>query len=230
LFSPIFSFSLNVYLLFIPICIVFSGNVSASNDVFRISTIQQVDTFQDTVDIVIQAYKNIGIDAHIIKMPAKRALLEAEHNNTIDAELGRVEGAVEDLPNHIMIPVPLITLSAYSYSTSQYAHISDWKSLKEYEIVTIRGFIGIIRQLEKKDLSVKLVDTIAQAIELVNAGRVDMAVLPELLAQGILKDEQYSQIQRSNTLSIRVPIYHFIHEKHKNLVPELTRSFEKLLQ
>jgi ABC-type amino acid transport substrate-binding protein len=211
------------------IFIAVSSNVSACNETFRISTIQQADSFQDTVDIVIQAYKNIGIDAHIIKMPAKRALLEAEYNNTIDAELGRDEGAVEYLPHHIMIPIPLITLSAYSYSTPQFADVSDWKSLKKHKIVTIRGLIAITRQLEENEVSVKLVDSIVQALELVNAGRADIAILPEQLVEGLLKDGQYSKIERSNKFLIRVPIYHFIHEKHKSLVVELTKSFEKLL-
>jgi len=97
--------------------------------------------------IIVEAYKALNIEVNIIRMPAKRALAESSKNTWVDAELARVADAEKYLPNFIKIPVPLMAMKVSAYSLNTYVDISSWQSLQSFNVVTVRGLVGISSKL-----------------------------------------------------------------------------------
>ena len=178
---------------------------------------------------VIQAYKNIGIDAEIMHLPAKRSLLEALHSGWVDAELGRVADAQEFLTSYLKVPVPLFYADVVAVSTQQGLNLTGWHQLKMHQVITLRGMIGITNRLEKHDIDFQQSTSLNQIYKMLASQRADVAILPSAFAtKEVLADSVNSTEFTINKID-QEPIYHFVHQRHKQLIPKLTKSLTSLL-
>lgn len=180
--------------------------------------------------LIIQAYQELNIQVEIIRMPAKRALAESSKNTWVDAELARVAEAEVYLPNFIRIATPLMTAGVNSYSLKNDIDISDWQSLKNYHVVTLRGLIGITSKLKQTNIVFHETSTVEQAIKMLKMDRMDILVLPELL----LNEDNLAHLASAGPLQKKTiaqfEVFHFIHKRHENLVPQLTLNLQKQLK
>lgn len=174
--------------------------------------------------VLAQAYLNIGITIEIKNLPAQRALHEAQYKEWVDAELGRAEMVHDELSNFIAIPVPLAFVRIYCLSLKGVPLIRDWQDLSQYRVAHIRGLPYHEAKLnEVEPIEQRAVTRGQQALELLESGRVDVAVIPapmlnELLTQGQQKHLNVTSIDGNN-------LYHYVHKKHKLLVPQITEQF-----
>ena len=112
--SAFFSKVIMIYLL-----LNYPLQAIAKTKVFYLTTPYQVSTLVNVEKNVTQAYNNIGYQVEIVRMPAKRALHEANISQWVDGELARVEIAGKVLKNHIKIPIPLYSIEIYGYALNE---------------------------------------------------------------------------------------------------------------
>ncbi len=128
-----------------------------------------------------------------------------------------------------MIPVPLMALDISSYSIKEEQELLSWSSLRPYKVVTLRGLIGITEKLTKHEISFVESSSIQQALEMVKSKRAELAILPNVMVNAdgyiaTLNKELFTLNKIDN-----IEIFHFIHKKHAEIVPQLTLSIEKLI-
>lgn len=65
--------------------------------------------------IFTQAYKNIGYEIEIVKMPAKHLLYKGNKSGGVDGVPGRAAITEQVLTGFIRIPMPIVTVEVYYY-------------------------------------------------------------------------------------------------------------------
>ena len=188
--------------------------------------------FTETINLVVQAYKNIGYRVKIVPMPAKRAIYEAVHGDWVDGTVGRAKIAGEVLNDYIPIPVPIGRLEVFAYyrqeSSTKLANISSWPELSPYKVVSLRGFLISSINLTKHKVDFQQVTYARQAFEMLMRKHVDLVVLPRQMAEQVLKGGEFDQVKRSHTYLDQKFLYHYLHQKHDALIPALTLHFSRL--
>jgi ABC-type amino acid transport substrate-binding protein len=218
--------SICTLLLFISILAFFHTKVFSKNTdkILFISTLHQIDEVKDIYEMVSQAYNNIGYQVRILKMPAKRSLIEVRKAQGIDGELARVRAAEKLLPDHIRIPVAVKTVPSYLYSYKKSYNVENWRDLKPYRIAIIRGIISHTLELESNLIDSIEVTTARQAFDLLKRDRVDIVIIPEPLVENIIHHSEFRNIVRSTYPIEKKELFHFIHKKYKDIVPKITES------
>lgn len=210
---------------------------------FVISAPSDAEHASPVVRHVINAYRQVGIDAKIQYLPAKRALLEAQKNKRFDAELARIAMAGSGLQHMLRVPVAvheirfqLVKLARPSpYPTEPYqldsseldsAHSVSY--LKSRRLGAIRGVICTDHLLA--DLDVIFANDVLHAIDLLKAGRVDLVIMPKGYEQVI--QAKRPSLALDDIVSFDAPIepmklYHYMHQRHEGLVTAMTEALSR---
>lgn len=144
----------------------------------------------------------------------------------IDGDVNRVASIAKDYPNLVKVPVPLFFVDIVAFTKSTEIAIKGWDSLRPYKIATLRGLKIAEQGLENFEyVSVPDFDPIIRMLE---RGRVDIAVLPREDGIKGIKELGITSIRVIEPPLIRVELYHFLHNKHKSIVPEITASLDKM--
>ncbi|MCO4797898.1 MAG: transporter substrate-binding domain-containing protein [Colwelliaceae bacterium] len=185
--------------------------------------------FKPLITLINSAYKNLNVDVSFAFFPAKRAFIEAQKNTWVDAELVRIAMASQLLPQYVRIPVEILNVELILYSKVNIRQLSNWQSLTDYRIATMRGLIYVTEQLEKNNIDdVTLVTSAEQAFKLLHAGRVDLVLMPNLITENIL--QRHQEYQFEEVVIDKVPVYHYLHKRHKALVEPLTQELIRLIK
>ena len=103
-----------------------------------------------------------------------------------------------------------------------------WSNLENHQVVTLRGLIGITNRLDKHITNYQQTTNLQQIFKMLERNRADVAILPKaFVTQKILSELNQTTAFNVATLE-QVPIYHFIHKRHQQIVPELTTTFQTL--
>jgi len=63
---------------------------------------------------------------------------------------------------------------------------------------------------------------------LLEIGRFDIDVLPEITELSIVKENQAKQVNIQGKRLIRVALYHYLHKKNKRLLPKITTVLQEM--
>ena len=195
--------------------------------VIRLSTVANVDGLRDIIQNLQEAYAKIGFKVEIVNMPAIRALNESNSGKIVDGEVARTLFAQKFIKNQIRIPVSLGKLDISAFVKKLDIKINGWESLKGYNITSVRGYWLIQDKLQHISHLSEVADA-AKALTFLEHERTDIAVLIKKTGLQVLKDMNGSGIKVLEPPIDSLDIYHFIHEKHKDLVPALTRALSEV--
>lgn len=195
--------------------------------IIHLSTIANVAGLEETVETVRKAYRKIGYETEIHKMPAQRALFESNSGESIDGELARTLHAQSFLPSLIKIPVRLTSIEASVFTKNTSLEVKSWEDLKDYNVTSVRGYVLIQKKLSHIKGLQEVIDE-DQALKFIENGRADLAVLIKKIGLASIKTLELKDIKVLEPPLESIPIYHFIHSKHKDLVPALTKAMKEV--
>lgn len=190
------------------------------------TTASDAQAVQPIVDKIKLAYKKIGYEIDILKVPADRSLKESLENNNIDGELLRSKLIEEQLKGLIRIPVPLLNLRCVPFAVEDNIQINSKEDLKKYSFVTIAGHVAI--ENFTAGIDHQTVIRGEQAIKMVVEGHVQIALMLDTIALSEIKKNNYKQVRAVGPPMIKSQLFHFINERHKSILPELTKAFEEI--
>ncbi len=175
--------------------------------------------------ILESVYDKIGIKIRTQTFPAKRAL-SMSNSGEFDGEVQRINGISEDYPNLIKVPEPIFCLEGSAFIKNTAIAIDGWKSLKPYRIGIPRG----IKYLENNTVGMNrlIVSSIDQLFYLLDEGRIDIVIISTNYGQAFLKAHADMRIKMVTPPIIKVPLYHYLHTKHKALVPIVAAGIKKI--
>ena len=203
---------------------VFSENIKAES-YLKFSGIKNSVNHKICARMLEKVYENLGIRIRIQAFPANRALI-LSNSGEFDGEVQRIDGIEENYPNLIKVPEPIFVLEASVFVKNAEITIEGWSSLKTYRIGIPRG----IKYLETNTDGMNriIASSIEQLFYLLDASRVDIVIISTNYGKEFLENHRNLNIMLITPPIIKVPLYHYLHKKHKAIVSIVKDNIKQL--
>jgi polar amino acid transport system substrate-binding protein len=175
--------------------------------------------------IMEEVYKRAGLSLSVVTYPAKRAL-QISNSGEVDGELFRIANLNKKWPNLLPVPTPIAYLEGVDFSRSVTFEVNDWESLRPYNIAIKRGILHAERGTE--GMNRQILDSNRQLFKALINGRVDVIVLAKLNALVEINANQFRGIKQLNPPIFKLPVFHYLHQKHEALIPVLDKIIRDL--
>ena len=217
---------MNKFIFMLMIFLIFSKIASAE-------TTLVFAQIRDTPDQMIGAeilkviYRKMGIPIKMVDLPGKRALKESSEGR-VDGEVHRIFQVGKDYPTLIRVPTPINYIEPSVFSKNYNFTITDCSALKNYTV-------GIVRGVRHAELCTKGMDKVqvinysVKMMELLDADRVDIAITAKINGLVLVKKMGVESIHPLSPPLSRMMVYHYVHEKNKQLVPKIEKVIVEML-
>ncbi|WP_374581359.1 substrate-binding periplasmic protein [Pseudoduganella sp.] len=175
--------------------------------------------------IVREAYRRLGINLVLHRLPGERTLVQANEGK-MDGELYRKLGMEREYPNLVIVPVALQTYELVIFTRGTSFIVSGWESLRPYTLGFVRG-IKIVQE-NTHGMKTEAVATMPQAFEKMMMGRTDLVLGNRSSGMAVIKALNLEGITVLEPPLASFPVYHYVHKRHEALVPELTRVLRQM--
>ena len=207
---------------------IVAPRILLAQNTITISTFEEDTAVVKASNLLKQAYKKLGINMELTRLPASRALIEANSGELIDGELIRTAGLTKQYSNLVQISVKIATFKISVFSKKIDFHVNGWGSLKPYEVSFKRGFKGMEKHAD--GLNVKRAPSSEAALKMLDMDRTDIVVVPYLDGLTIRKKVNLPQLKILEPPLEQIPLYHYIHKNHKELIPRITQVLKAMEQ
>ena len=189
---------------------------------------QIIDTPDQMVGakILTIAYKRLDIPVKIIVMPGKRALVESSKGR-VDGEVHRIFRIGKDYPALIRVPTAINYIEPSVFAKSNKIKVTGCAGLRDFRIGIVRG----VRHAEACTESMKRVQVVGDSsklMQILDKSRVDLVVTARLNGLIQLKRLNLNSIYPLSPPLSKKLVYHYLHEKHKDLVPKIDTVFKEM--
>jgi ABC-type amino acid transport substrate-binding protein len=193
-----------------------------------IASAQQPLTFTQIVDtpdqaigavIVRAAYEKLGIPVKFAILPGKRALAESSEGR-VDGEAHRIFEIGDEYPTLLRVPTPINYIEPSVFSKKHNFEVTDCAALQGYQI-------GIVRGVKHSELctqgmeKVFVGDDLSGVMRMLDAGRIDLLITARINGLLLAKELGLDAIKPLSPPLSRLWVYHYLHERHKDLVPNI---------
>lgn len=208
---------------------VFSQQTIVLNTAFGSPISNETQTgFADLV--VAEAFKRIGYKLETVRLPAERALINA-NKGIDDGDLLRVAGLQKKYPNLIQVPESIMIIDMVLFSKNYPTFIVDgWKSMSNQSLAIISGWKIMEKNFSQlgDKISIIKTDNAQQSFTLLKKGRVDFIAYSNWSGLGYLKKNNITDIVLLRPPLVRPEFYVYLHKKHKNIVPKLAAVIKQM--
>ncbi len=197
-------------------------------DVMTFSAIENNQSSNAVSGILEQAYGNLGIDVNILRVPAGRGL-KLSSSGQVDGEVARIAEVGQKYPSLQRVDVPLYVSSASIFAKSGNAvHVLSPADLKNQQVLCIRGILASEFVATALEFSCVYAKDQKQALDMLIHDRVSMILGSQSSIELFLGDFKEHNITPVLPDIYQVKLYHYVHQKHQALVPDITQALEKL--
>ncbi len=180
--------------------------------------------------VVAEAFKRIGYKLETVRLPAERALINA-NKGIDDGDLLRVAGLQKKYPNLIQVPESIMIIDMVLFSKNYPTFIVDgWKSMSNQSLAIISGWKIMEKNFSQlgDKISIIKTDNAQQSFTLLKKGRVDFIAYSNWSGLGYLKKNNITDIILLRPPLARPEFYVYLHKKHKNIVPKLAAVIKQM--
>ena len=180
-----------------------------------------------SIVLMNKAYQQLGYQMILIVMPLERSAHESNKGQILDAELSRTAQAAEMLPNMLRVEVPIGHIRITVFSRNPAIKVNHWQDLSAFRVDVLRGIY--LAKVNMQEQEYTEVNSISQAIQRLLSGRTDVVV-----ALGDETEWQLKQLENHGIYAItpdlaKTEIFHYVHERHAALVPQLEAALRQLM-
>jgi len=189
---------------------------------------QIVNTPDQAVGAVIvkAAYEKLGIPVKFAISPGKRALAESSKGRA-DGEVHRIFEIGDEYQTLLRVPTPINYIEPTVFSKTHDFEVTGCAALKGYRI-------GIVRGVKHSELctqgmeKVFVGDDLTGLMRMLNAGRLDFLITARINGLLMTKKLRLDAIKPLSPPLSRLWVYHYLHERHKDLVPTIDAGFKAM--
>lgn len=190
-----------------------------------LSTVEDAVLQQISIEVLKQAYREIDYKVIVLRFPNKRSLLTADAGH-VDGEVSRIWDIHSVYKNLIPVPSPINQVDVVAFSKGK--PVLNIGQLSHSKLSCARG-VKIVKALAKdNNLNCYFSSGFAQALRMLDRGRVDFALLPQVNGYAIIKEKQLLAIRPASEVLASEPLYHYLHKKHADLVIPLNQAIQAM--
>jgi len=186
-------------------------------------TTAQHDGFLDI--IATETFARVGIKLKLIKLPAERALLNA-NAGIDDGELTRIAGLEKLYPNLVRVPEKLIDWEFTAFAKTT-AIPANWQDIRRHVVGHITGW-KIYEQQLGGDSHVVSTANPAQLFQLLDRNHIEVALYARWMGQAFIQKMGLKGIHRLSPNLSRRQMYIYLNKRYTRVIPKITASLQAL--
>lgn len=179
--------------------------------------------------ILKEIYQQLGHELDVRFMPGLRAQQSA-NDGVVDGEVLRIYAYGDQTPNVIRVPTPYYAIKTVVYRRKgSDVDVKSKDDLSRYKSVIVRGVKHtdiITRNVDRKNISV--LDSPEAMMRFLHKDRAQLAVTNLLEGNLVIKKLGYNNLERIEPPLAYLPLYHYIHKDHAELVPLIDQKLIEL--
>lgn len=177
-------------------------------------------------DIIREVYQRIGIDIRVEYVPAQRAL-SLSSQGVVDGELERIY-AIGDLhPNLLRLEPPIFQTKDMIFTKMKNFRYDGKASLQGYRIGIVNG--AKMSERATQGMSVAKLTHSSQLFHMLAKDRLDIVVISQVTGETHLRDYREQGIYMLEQPIATANLYHYLHKKHRGLLPEVEASLTDVI-
>lgn len=174
--------------------------------------------------IIREVYRRLDIPIVIHAMPARRALYESRQDGK-DGEMLRIWSYGDTNPALVRIPIPIAYIETQAFARSDFVYESNNKA--DYEYAVVRGVQHTLDATTRFNQVVEFTESSAMMLFVAHK-RADIALSSKLDGRYQLQLLSIRGIVPVDKVWERHALYHYVHERHQALIPQITQVLEDM--
>ncbi len=175
--------------------------------------------------LTAEVFRRLDVKYEIIWLPPQRSLVYT-NDGSYDGHIARTVAVEKRFPDLLRIPVDIFSFDFMVYSKNPQLSVLGWQDLLPYSVGMINGW-KIVEQNLDGARAVFKVNSYDQLLAMLDKGRIDVAILDRVMGEWTLRSGGYESHIIEPPL-ISKPNYIYVHRRHAELVPELTRIISEI--
>lgn len=179
--------------------------------------------------LISTIFEKLGYKCSFETLPVERGS-QYILSGDIDGIPGKPVEEFINFPNIPIIQEPYLEIPFKVYYKNKIISNITWGELEKFKCVNIIG-VNIVNQkmpVATQNGNLYGVASYIQAVKMVDAGRVDFAILIEPIADNVIKKENITTVKKFDTVLISTPIYMLLSRKHKDLAPKAAEVLKQM--
>lgn len=207
--------------------LLFCTGATQAQTALRLARIENIPDQIVGGEILKAVYQRLGITVEFVDLPAKRALVESSEGR-VDGEVHRILAVQSEFASLIAVRPSINYIEPSAFVKQRDFAIDGWNSIAPYTIGIVRG-VGSSERGTKGMSRVEAVATMDQMMQMLASGRFEVAVNDRFSGVLVNKRLHLDTVLRPLSPALeRVALYHFLHERHRELVPQVEKALRDM--
>lgn len=189
------------------------------------TTIEDVPATGAAIQVLAQAYDQIGRQFSTLEVPSNRALMLA-NSGAVDGDLFRIGGIADDYPNLIKVPTPLMTGELHAVTLNPTLRKWSKEQLGPKRVGVRRGVL--VAEMAAEGMNVILVDRYDQILRLLESGRIEVGLISDIEGSSPIHTQPWSHVRTLEEPVRYFTLHHYLHRKHRDMVQPLSQALQQL--
>lgn len=200
---------------------------SQAQDLIRLARIADIPDQYVGGEMLRAVYAKLNIKLEFEDVPGKRALALSSAGE-VDGEIQRIGTLSRDYPTLVQVTPAINYIEPAVFTTKLHFDVAGWNSIRDYSIGIVRG-VGSSEAGTRGMARVTATTSLESMVKMLDADRFDVMVTD--LFSGLVAVRKLNLQARIYPLSPpleRIHIYHYLHERHRALVPEVGKVIAQM--
>lgn len=176
--------------------------------------------------LLTRALTSLGHEVRFEPLPLRRSLAMTEQG-LLDGETMRIRAIADEHPSLLLVPAPLVTMEVIGYVRRGEAGPADVNALTGWRVGFPRGVVALEKLLAQVPRRVE-VTTRQDLLRLLRIGAIDLALFASTQGEPEIDAAQTEGLSRLPAALHTTPLYALLNERHRALLPPLTRVLQQM--
>ncbi len=213
--------------LLVIVAMLATGTPTHAQPVIRLARIADIPDQFVGGELLRAVYARLNISLEFADVPGKRALALSS-SGELDGEVHRIADLAQTYPTLLQISPAINYIEPSVFTTTLRFDVRGWDSIKEYSIAIVRG-VGSSEAGTRGMSRVTAATSLESMIQMLDAGRFDLMVTDLFSGRAaVAKLKLQSRIAPLSPPLQRVYIYHYLHERHRDLAKRVGAVIQEM--
>jgi ABC-type amino acid transport substrate-binding protein len=204
-----------------------AGSPSQAQELIRLARIADIPDQYVGGEMLRAVYAKLNIKLEFEDVPGKRALALSSAGE-VDGEIQRIGTLSRDYPTLVQVTPAINYIEPSVFTSKLRFEVAGWDSIRNYSIGIVRG-VGSSEAGTRGMPRVTATTSLENMVRMLDADRFDLMVTD--LFSGLVAVRKLNLQDRIHPLSPpleRINIYHYLHERHRDLVPKVGKVIAQM--
>ena len=178
-------------------------------------------------DIIVgEAFRRAGLHLKLVKVPAERALMNA-NAGIEDGDLSRIAGLEKNYPNLMRVPEKILDMRFVAFTRQTQLVEAHWAGLDPYTVGYIKGW-KIFEQNLRSPISVSTANDPGQLFTMLANNRIDVALYERWMGRALVKQMQIHDVRIVEPPLVVREMFIYLHQRHADKIPAIAAALRAI--